>query len=390
MRLLSRRVALVLVLPALAVIAVACQLPGAKPRATPTPAASPTVTRTPTLQATPAASATPTWTPTITPSNTPTPTRAPQRITSANADRLQVESQRTYVTANVQSAGFSADTQSFVYGFGDGTVQLWQIGAQAPVLSLRLPGADTAKTPIVVTSVALAADGKSMAAGSIDRRARLWRFGELDKPLENGHGGTVWVVAYTKDSRIFASAGDDKNVQLRSVADNRHLGGMSGHTAPVRSLAFAPDGVLLASGSDDRTVILWRAAERKLLRRLLGHPEPVTAVAFSANGRLLASGADTVRLWRVDEPGLPQVLEKPQNLRGPIKGLAFSPDGDLLAAFGANNYIALWDVNDGRALTGLNCQQCGAAPFLTVAFSADGMLLATVSTNNQMLWWRVD
>jgi WD40 repeat protein len=257
-----------------------------------------------------------------------------------------------------------------------------------PVVALKVPGALSAKTPISALSVALAPDGKSMAAGTSSNKVELWTSSALDKPVEGGHGAPVRAVSISGDSKLLASGSGDKNVQLRRIADGKGLGTMSGHSGAVESVAFSSDGALLASGSEDRSIILWQTADRKQLRRLPGHQETVWSVAFSPSGQLLASGSDAVRLWQVNAPGLPQVLERPQNLKGPIKGLAFSLDGDVLAAYGTNSYIGLWRVSDGQLLGGVSCQSCDPS-LLTIRFSDDGLSLAAVTSRNQVVWWTV-
>ena len=291
------------------------------------------VARTPIATNTQGPTATPSPTPTSTQTPTQTATRVPVRIAAANADRLQPVSQLAIGSQPVQSIGFGLDTMRFAYGFGDGSMQLWQVGVQAPVLALKYPGNVDPRKSYAVVSAALSPDGKSMAGGYSDNKMRLWRFAELDKVVEGGHSGPVWAVAYARDGKLVASGAEDKNVQLRRVSDGQGLGSMGGHTAGVRSLAFSPDGSLLASGSDDRSVIIWRTADRKQARRLPGHPDSVGAVAFAPNGQTLATGSDTVRLWQVSDAGLPRVLDRPQALKGAIKGLAFSANGEVLAAF---------------------------------------------------------
>ena len=73
----------------------------------------------------------------------------------------------------------------------------------------------------------------------------------------------------------------------------------------------------------------------------------MTGVAFSPDGKLLAARTtvDAVQIWRVDEWVLLREMESAQ---GGMGNVAFSPDGDLLAAGDAYHEIRWWRVADGK------------------------------------------
>ncbi|QLE39811.1 NACHT domain-containing protein [Nostoc sp. C052] len=109
-------------------------------------------------------------------------------------------------------------------------------------------------------------------------------------------------------------------------------------------------------------------------------------IAFSPDGTLLATGdaEGGLRLWQVATGQL--VINFAGHL-GWVWSLAFSPDGQLLASCSSDKTIRLWDVNTGKCLRTLSGH---ASSIWSVAFSADGQILASGGDEPTIRLWNVN
>lgn len=298
----------------------------------------------------------------------------------------------------------------------DGTVGLWEVSGcgqevgPCGLLAHILRGPAT-----TLNSLSFSPDGTFLAAGSAEGVVQLWGIagcapagmpqsaqecGGLLHTL-TGPGDAVSAVAFSPGpgTALLAVGGMDGTVQLwdtsACTADTAASGesplegnarlvkALPGHEGAVNGLAFSPDGGSLVTGGLDQTVRVWGVAGCAPdlaqdqaetcgvpLRTLEGYSSGVNGVAFSPDGKLLAAGLEghAAGLWRVSDcltdprPGETAECGPPLHPlgvhTGDVDSVAFSPDGSTLATGDSkrvdlgvwDSTVRLWRVSDGALL----------------------------------------
>jgi WD40 repeat protein/serine/threonine protein kinase len=276
-----------------------------------------------------------------------------------------------------------------------------------------------------VTCLAYSPDGTMLASGSSDLNVKLWNpgTGALITTC-TGHTGGVFSVAFSSDGKFMAS-GEDGLVRLWDVSTwqnvstftNRHPRlAFSGHLLGIATggdpygdgegtvqlwdyaagvevtslrdsgtrLAFSRDGKILATANADGVVKLRDRATGLIFRSFPA--TQVRALAFSPDSRVLAwcaGGNGELRVWNLLEDS-PVLL--PNDTKNKVFGLAFSPDGQTLAAADQTHALTLWNVADHK----ISAQLRGHGNHISaVAYSPDGKSLATGGRDDTIMLWNL-
>jgi WD40 repeat protein len=245
-----------------------------------------------------------------------------------------------------------------------------------------------------ISDIAVLPDRRTLVLGQYTGIVSLYdlqtkkRVGELDGHRQSANGKYVFSVSVSPDGSVVTSAAADSHVKLWSTLQGSEilqpLREIRDDETETYGLAWSPDGKLIATGSNDPTIELRDPKTLQVVRSLTGHAGRVFRLAFAPDGQWLASGGEdgTVRLWNpADGQELCHWNAYAQPMRA-VRALAVSPDGRLLAAGNRGGEILLWDAVERKVLRNLPKQSLTVSG---IAFSPDGSLMAT-STGIREQW----
>ncbi|CAD8204147.1 unnamed protein product [Paramecium pentaurelia] len=173
-----------------------------------------------------------------------------------------------------------------------------------------------------------------------------------EKPLLQGHKGSVVVIQYSNNGKLIASADSQKVKKFWDDATFQQEGEISDISGLPKFLVFSDDDQLLFVGSDTNRIESWLISDLKKIIKsncVINKQEKIIKMQLSQNEK---------ELLAVDERGLIQFWdinliktnfnEKDgfilKSSDSKIKFISFFKNGQMLASVSDDKKVTLWDV----------------------------------------------
>ncbi|MEZ6121095.1 MAG: protein kinase [Pirellulaceae bacterium] len=278
-------------------------------------------------------------------------------------------------------------------GSADRTFRLFDINKKREVASQTMPDE--------VRDVAFSPDGNVLAIVTKNNDITLWDVASRSilRSLPGTATDALSYVRFFDDGETLVVVSNSQDPDHKVQLWKWHIP----ETSPVafektygRELAVSPQGRTFAIAQVGN-VAIWRADQGDSLRQTAfvrnAHDWSIKSIVFSQPaGRYLAAtdGASFIRIWDTDQiEGETGIFPALANLNSRAESLAFSPDGQYLAAGGDSGIVEVWPGAPPWKASErpLWTMQSHSDQINAVVYSHDGAWIITGSSDNTIKIW---
>ena len=223
-----------------------------------------------------------------------------------------------------------------------------------------------------------ALNGKLFIAGDVS--GGLFGFegntGEIIWKRDDTHSGGLLAISIHPGGEIFATSGQDGNVQIYDCKKGKLIKKIELGRGWVEHLDWSKDGFFIATTFSKKVYVFSQFGEEKWISD--EHPSTVSAITWSNKNELATACYGRVTFFDITNKKINQKLE----WQGSLISMQLSPNGDIVACGSQDNSVHFW-----RRSTGLDAEMTGYPGKPShLSFDDSGTLLATSGSERITVW----
>ena len=274
--------------------------------------------------------------------------------------------------------------QPIVVGQDDGQLVIWELESARPQFI-------TSEPCEAFMAIAVSSDGRYLAASEVTNAVSVWEIQSRSRLCQLTEPQAPVEALIFQPHKAEIITGCDYSVKLWRLPAGQCLQVWRSDRHPARRLALSAEPLQLLSSHDDHTLRCWQFSltrQRWLPQARVQIPEPaMTRVLTSSQpATYLAVGSETGKIHLWAQPAK-QWLKWAIRLPKAVTALAFSRDGNLLAAGDAVGTVAMWDLPN--RVFRWQKDQAHDDQVMTLAFSPDGQQIYSGSRDRTIRAWNL-
>lgn len=268
-----------------------------------------------------------------------------------------------------ECATFSPDGQYFISGSVDGLVEVWDY--QTAMLRKDLQYQEDESFMMhdqAVLGIAFSKDSELLATGGQDGQLKVWRVatGQCVRRFDRAQEKGITFVSWSKDSSQVLTASFDHTARAHGIKSGKTLKEYRGHSSYVNSAVYTKDGSKVVTASSDGKVFVFDAKTTESITSF-SPPPPVhvsSSMQFPVNAAIVAprlpagvgqgdgelificTRSNTVALMTLSGQVL-RTFCSGKRERGDFVAMAVSPKGSWLYAVAEDHTLYCFSTETG-------------------------------------------